>query len=129
MHRPFVRAVLVMVVLICGVVMHGYHADHADAPDAEAAVATHAAAPVGNGTPGKGDAASDPADPWADGGHLPHGDGCDTAVSANAAHADLAPLMVSIPAVVPDDGETAAIVSTAVSYGRSLLLLHCISRT
>ena len=137
MHWPFVRATLVLVLLVCGVFGHGRHAQDAahastvthaqqyTASGVDSAMAGHRAdSAVANQTaPSSTDAAA-----W--GGHQPKDHACGTAWAADKSHspAALALCKMTSPADNGGRGEL-PVAAPAFWSGRSLLLLQCVSRT
>lgn len=130
MHRLFVRAVMVFVLLFCAPTVHGWHADEATHPsgaDPSALSQTLAAPDRATLT---GDTVAARAASSAYDGHHPHGASCDTPSSINRSHSVVAPSLVNTTSpALPGNGDPPATDGPAVLSGRSLLLLRCVSRT
>jgi hypothetical protein len=138
MHWPFVRATIVLVLLVCGVFEHGWHAPDATSASAATHVAHRAASGVDSSLANHHGAVSTVADQVSPSGtdaavwdgHQPENHACGTAWAADKAHSLGTPALCKLthPADNGGRGEL-AVAAPAFWSGRSLLLLQCISRT
>ena len=131
MRWPFVRATLVLALLVCGVFGHGWHAQ-----DAESA-SHHPASGVDNVTAGHSavSAAADRVSPSSTDAaardtHQPEHHACGAAWAADKSYSLAAPALgrTASPADIAGRGEL-PVAAPASWSGRSLLLLQCVSRT
>jgi hypothetical protein len=137
MHWPFVRATLVLVLLVCGVFGHGWHAQDAAPASTVTHAPQHTASGVDSAMAGHSTdsavahhTAPSSTDTAARDGHQPNDHACGTAWAADKSHspAALALCKTASPADNSGRGEL-PVAAPAIWSGRSLLLLQCVSRT
>jgi hypothetical protein len=137
MHRPFVRATLVLILLVCGGIGHGWHAQD----DSHASTVTHAShhtapdidratAVLSVDSTVIDQASQSSTDSAARNGHAPEDHACGTAGAADKAHSPGVPDLCKLEPPAANSGrEESPVAAPTCSSGRSLLLLQCISRT
>ena len=126
MHRPFVRAAMVLALLVCVLTVHGRHTDDA-AHSASASVFDQSPAVLADDPAARGALVGSTVDT----GHHPTGNSCamiaavdrSSAVSVSSQGGTVLP-----PVAVDSDTSTAHAPDRVLRSGRSLLLLRCVSR-
>ncbi|RSM63965.1 hypothetical protein DMB66_21790 [Actinoplanes sp. ATCC 53533] len=137
MRWPFVRATLVLALLVCGVFGHGWHAQDAESASTVTSVPHHTASGVGSVTAGHGAfrVAVDEVSPSsthhaARDTHQPEHHACGTAWAADKSHSLAAPALSKTASPADHGGRGEPPIATPAYWsGRSLLLLQCVSRT
>jgi hypothetical protein len=137
MHWPFVRATLVLVLLVCGTFGHGWHEQDAAPTSTVTHALHHTAAGVDSPMAGHGavSAVADQVsrsstDAAARDDHQPQDHACGTAWAADKSPSLVAPTVSKTAAPADNVGrDELPIAAPAFRSGRSLLLLQCVSRT
>jgi len=136
MDRPFVRATLVLILLVCGAIGHGWHAQDASHASTVTHASHHTTSRIDSATAvlsvgGVTDQASQSSTgSAARHGHAPEDHACGTAWAADKAHSPGVPDLCELESPADNGGRGESPVGTPTcSSGRSLLLLQCISRT
>ena len=129
MRWPFVRATLVLALLVCGVFGHGGHTRDTAHPSTVAHATDHPAAEFNSAV--APETAPSHTDGAARDGHQPNDHACGTSWAADKSHySPGTPALCKLtpPADHGSPGEP-AVAAPARCSGRGLLLLQCVSRT
>lgn len=138
MRWPFVRATLVLALLVCGVFGHGWHAQDAAHTSTVAHALDHTASGFDSAMAGHSTdsaVAPEPApssiDTAAGEGHQPNDHACGTSWAADKWHySPVAPILCKLASPADNDSRVEpAVAAPAFCSGRGLLLLQCVSRT
>ena len=127
MHRPFMRVVAVLALVICALTVHGRHSH--DSAHPPAAVGPAGVAADSSAFAAVPDLSAMPRQD-ADEPHESHGDACGAASSVHRPAETLTSPLTAVPAsLAAADDNTDRTPRPAADLGRNLLLLACISRT